>query len=81
MKHLEKTKMILGYVLIAFSVLGVLIALSYQFDWDLFYYDYKTFGQNNDGGASNAPSFFGLIGVAGAILLASVKKENSNSNE
>lgn len=81
MKHLEKTKMILGYTLLGFSIIGILIALSYQFDWDWFDYDYKTFGPRDDGGASNTPTFFGLIGVAGAILLASLKKEKDDTNE
>ena len=80
MKNLEKTKMILGYVLLGFSVIGVLIALSYQFDLDWFGRDYITFGPW-DGGASNTPTFFGLIGVAGAILLASVKNEEKNQSE
>ena len=75
MKHLEKIKMILGYVLIGTSLVGMLVSFSYQFDWDWFDLDYKTFGRGNDGGASNSPIFYGLIAIAGAILLATVKKE------
>jgi len=74
MKNLEKTKMILGYILIGTSLVGMLVAFSYQFDWDLFDWDYRTFGPW-DGGASNSPVFYGLMAIAGAILLATVKKE------
>ena len=84
MKNLEKIKMIIGYILIGFSIIGMLVAFSYQFDWDWFEYDYKTFGRGADGGASNSPIFYGLMAIAGAILLATVKKEkqeNNNSNE
>jgi hypothetical protein len=75
MKNLEKVKMILGYILIGFSLIGMLVALSYQFDWDWFNYDYKTFGRGDEGGASNSPIFYGLMSIAGAVLLAAVKTE------
>lgn len=75
MKTLEKTKMILGFILIGFSFIGIIVALSYELGWELVKYDYKTFGRGSEGGASNAPVFYGLSAVAGAILLATVKKE------
>jgi len=75
MKNLEKTKMILGYILIGISLVGMLVAVSYQFDWDWFDRDYRTFGRGNEGGASNSPIFYGLMAIAGAILLATVQKE------
>jgi|TARA_B110000046_G_scaffold122131_1_gene128791 hypothetical protein len=75
MKNLEKTKMIFGYILIGYSIIGIIVALSYQFDWDWFEYDYRTFGRGDEGGASNSPIFYGLSAIAGAILLATVKKE------
>ncbi len=81
MKNLEKTKMILGYTLIGFSVIGMLVALSYQFDWDWFKYDYKTFGRGDEGGASNSPIFYGLMAIAGSILLATVKTEENDSEK
>ena len=74
MKNLEKTKMILGYILIGTSLIGMLVAFSYQFDWDWFRLDYASFGWV-DGGASNSPIFYGLMAIAGAILLATVKKD------
>jgi len=74
MKNLEKAKMILGYILIGFSIIGGIVAFSYQFDWDWFDNDYNAFGRGNDGGASNSPIFYGLSAIAGAILLATVKK-------
>lgn len=81
MKNLEKTKMILGYILIGFSIIGGIVALSYQFDWDWFDRDYYTFGRGDEGGASNSPIFYGLSAVAGAILLATVKKEEKENNQ
>ena len=75
MKNLEKTKMIFGYILIGYSIIGIIVALSYQFDWGWFEYEYRTFGRGDEGGASNSPIFYGLSAIAGAILLATVKKE------
>ncbi len=75
MKNLEKTKMILGYILILTSLIGMLVAFSFQFDWDWFKYDHYTFGRGYEGGASSGPVFYGLMAIAGAILLATVKKE------
>jgi hypothetical protein len=75
MKHLEKTKMILGYFLIGISLVGMLVAFSFLFDWDWFERDGNQFGMGYDGGASNSPIFYGLLAIAGAILLATVKKE------
>ena len=81
MKNLEKTKMIFGYILIGYSIIGIIVALSYQFDWDWFEYDYNAFGRANEGGASNSPIFYGLSAIAGAILLATVKKEEKEDNQ
>jgi len=74
MNKLEKVKMIFGYVLIGYSIIGIIVALSYQFDWDWFRYDYRTFGRGDEGGASNLPIFYGLSAIAGAILLGTIKK-------
>ena len=76
MKNLEKTKMILGYILIGYSIIGIIVALSYQFHWDWVKYDYRTFGWGKEGGASNSPIFYGLSAISGAILLATVKNED-----
>jgi hypothetical protein len=75
MKFLEITKMILGFILIGISLIGTLVAFSYQFQLDLFVLDYGTFGRGTKGGASNSPIFYGLMAIAGAILLTTVKKE------
>ena len=57
-----------------------LVALSYQFDWHWFN-DYKTFGRGNKGGASNSPIFYGLMAIAGSILLATVKNDENSQSE
>ena len=80
MKNLEKTKMILGYILIGYSIIGIIVAISFQFNFDLFKNDSRVFDWQ-EGGASNLPFFYGLMAIAGSILLATVKKENNNSNE
>lgn len=81
MKNSEKTKMIFGYILIGYSIIGIMVAISYQFDLDIFsHLDYRTFGPREGGGASNTPIFHGLSAIAGAILLASVKKEEKGTN-
>lgn len=67
--------MILGYILIGFSLIGMIVSISYLFNWDLFKNDYYTFGRGDGGGASNTPVFYGLMAIAGSILLVSVKKE------
>ena len=77
MENLEKTKMILGYVLIGISLVGMFVAFSYQFDWDFFNRERSIFGRGDSGGASNSPIFYGLMAIAGAILLATVKKKKS----
>ena len=74
MKYLEKTKMILGYILIGTSLIGMLVAFSHLFDWDLFRRDW-IFGRGVEGGASNTPVFYGLMAISGAVLLATVKKD------
>lgn len=81
MKNLEKTKLIFGYILIGYSIIGIIVALSYQFDLDWFDNDYRTFGRGDEGGASNSPIFYGLSALAGAILLATVKKEEKETNQ
>ncbi len=68
--------MILGYILIGFSLIGMLLALSYQFRWHLLRNDYYIFGR----GASNIPIFYGLVSIAGAILLATVKTEQAKED-
>lgn len=75
MKNIEKTKMILGYILISFSIFGGFVSLTYLFDLGWIHYDFLFFGPTSDGGASNTPIFYGLSAIAGAMLLASVTKE------
>lgn len=76
MKNIEKTKLVFGYILIIFSLIGVVVAVFYQFDFHLFELGFYSFGQGHEGGASNIPIFYGLSAIAGALLLASVKKED-----
>tara|TARA_X000000950_G_C13798124_1_gene612325 strand:+ start:105 stop:647 length:543 start_codon:yes stop_codon:yes gene_type:complete len=81
MYFVDKIKLILGISLICFSLLGIVVAISYQFDLDWFKYgnhsryNYarKVFGGYSEGSASNLPFFYGFMGLAGSILLSSVK--------
>ena len=83
MHFVDKIKLILGISLICFSLLGIVVAISYQFDFDWFKYGNGRFDRSNyarnvfgyipDGGASNLPFFYGFMGIAGSILLFSVK--------
>ena len=72
---MNQFKKIISIAFIAFGLLGILMCLSKIFRLDLFRYD-DLFAQGYDGtSSSNAPTFFGLIAVAGTILLKSVKSE------
>lgn len=75
MKNMEKTKMILGYILISFSIFGGFVSLTYLLDLGWIQGDFLFFGPWSKGGASNTPIFYGLSAIAGAMLLASVTKE------
>ena len=75
MKKIEKTKMILGYILISFSIFGGFVSLTFLFDLGWIHGDFIFFGRGNAGGASNTPIFYGLSAIAGAMLLASINKE------
>ena len=75
MNNLEKVKMIIAYVLIGHSIIGMIVAISFQFNLSLFERDNAVFGWVDGGGASNLPIFYGLMAISGAILLATVKKE------
>lgn len=67
-------KKITGVTFLIIGILGVLMCLSYTFDLDLFDRDNDYFGRGFDGdSASNSPAFFGLIAIAGALLLSQVK--------
>ena len=81
MHFIDKIKFMLGISLICFSLLGVVVAISYQFDFDWFSYRRRiegnyarnVFGYIYEGSASNLPFFYGFMGIAGSILLSSVK--------
>lgn len=75
MKKLEKTKMILGYILIGFSIIGIISALLFQFGGAELFFFFDEFYHFKGGGTSNLPIFYGLCAIAGSILLATVKKE------
>lgn len=80
MKNLEKAKMIISYVFIGYAIIGMIVAISFQFDWDLFDRDGRVFDWQ-EGGASNLPFFYGLMAIAGAILLSTVKNDEKVSNK
>jgi hypothetical protein len=77
MYEFEKLKKIIGLLMCGFALFGAIIALCFHFD--LFTGNNGKFFAHGDifdwveGGASNGPIFYGLIAVAGAILLSSVK--------
>ena len=82
MHFIEKIKLILGISLICFSLFGIYIALSYHFELDLIEYtsnksefDFSEYSPNpfGLGSVQNLPFFYGLMGIAGSILLSSVK--------
>ena len=66
MHKLEKTKLVIGFIFIAFGLLGILDAF---FDFNL--EDWSTYDQG--GYNSNLPVFYGLSAVAGTMLINSVK--------
>ena len=57
---------------------GVLAGLSFLFEWDVFgrYDENEFFGDGGFGGASNLPIFFGLMALAGALLISKNEKDN-----
>ena len=77
MENFESLKKVIGLFLCGFALLGAAIALFFHFD--LFVGENgKFFGHGDvfdwvEGGASNAPIFYGLMAIAGSILLSSVK--------
>lgn len=82
MHFVDKIKLILGISLICFSIFGIYIALSYHFELDLIEYsknksefDFSEHSPSPFGlsSAQNLPFFYGLMGIAGSILLSSVK--------
>ena len=78
---MENAKKIIGYVLLGFSFLGMIVCISYTFDLDWVDNDYQTFGRGNEGGASNAPIFYGLCALAGAYLISVVKDVQSDKHK
>ena len=68
-------------IFISIALFGALLLLAFVFDVDLprdifkRSISYYLWGSKEDGGASNAPIFFGLMAVAGAMLLVSVKEK------
>jgi uncharacterized membrane protein YuzA (DUF378 family) len=79
MKFIETIKLICGLILVSFAILAGLIfyLLSFDIIAEILYGDqlsslfWHYFGINK--APSNVPIFFGLCGLAGAYLLASVK--------
>lgn len=83
MKKIEKIKFWFGMILLSFALIGGLIFYLESFeilDTLLSTSDTSRIWEDGYGegsGASNTPNFLGLCAVAGAILLMSVKKEES----
>tara|TARA_B110001452_G_scaffold80305_1_gene65697 strand:- start:2832 stop:3377 length:546 start_codon:yes stop_codon:yes gene_type:complete len=82
MHFVDKIKLILGYLFIAFSIFALYLAFCYQINCHKIIFNgsvaqkiSNVFGPYDEGSASNLPFFYGLMGLAGAILLASVKYE------
>ena len=77
MKNLEKIKFRIGLTLLLFTLIGLVLFYLESFIGEDFLSvrTSKIWRRGAEGGASNTPIFFGLCGIAGAILLASVKKE------
>jgi hypothetical protein len=87
MKNIEKIKFICGLTLVSFAILGGLIFYleSFKIMESLLNYG-KLSGifeggwvSGSGGGASNAPIFLGLCGLAGAYLLASVRPSKTEN--
>ncbi len=87
MKNIDKIKFYFGLTLIIYSVIGGLIfylesfeILDELFDDNNLSYIFRR-GYGDGSGASNTPNFLGLCAVAGAILLATVKKDSREDNK
>lgn len=78
---MDKTKKIIAYILLGFSFIGMIVCISSTFDLDLVRTESYTFGRGYEGGASNAPIFYGLCALAGAYLLNGVKANQTNKQE
>lgn len=78
MSAFEKSKMILGYILVGYALIGMLVLTSWQFGTASFQFENNTFGWGyaaQGGGASAMGGLlYGFYAIAGAILLSSVKK-------
>jgi len=71
---MEKFKQIVGITFLIFGFFGILVCLSYMFNLNLFKEDSDIFGRGYDGASSsNSPAFFGLIAIAGSLLLLKSK--------
>jgi hypothetical protein len=80
MHFIEKIKLILGYLFIAFSIFALYLAICYQINCHKIIFNAivaqkisNVFGPYDSGSASNLPFFYGLMGIAGSILLSSIK--------
>lgn len=77
MKKIEKIKFWFGIILLVFALIGGII-----FSIEGFYYNYShILPTASPDGYSSKPVFFGLIAVAGAILLMSVKADEINDQK
>ena len=75
MKNLEKIKFRIGLTLLLFTLIGLVLFYIESFVGARFLRSRTSSIWSSMEGSSNTPIFFGLCGIAGAILLASVKKE------
>ena len=70
-------KKILSFILIGFSIIGIIVAISFQFGLNWFDIESRdfVFSWMSEGGASNLPIFYGMSAIAGAILLATIESK------
>jgi len=79
MKHIEKIKGILGLVLLTPAIISVIVFILQLFDvinrpFKQLGFDW-TGGYDQGGATSSLPFYFGLMGIAGALLLFNIKEK------
>ena len=80
MQILERIKLIVGLILVALVIIGAVFyyLLSFKIINSSNFYQFNySWTRGSDGGASNAPLFFGFVAIAACYLLASVRKKDN----
>jgi hypothetical protein len=84
MDRIDEIKLVVGCSFLMVALIGAFIAVCFQFD--LFsqsnilgpftqFAKGRVFDDVSQGGASNAPIFYGLIGISGAMLLGTIGRK------